>query len=353
MPAFRFTSAGAGNSFLTQDKSGLTAGTTYTASFLADFGPSTLGSGARYVVTLPSNTQFAYTATALASGLWLWSVTFTIPSGDNYLFGLIGNVDGGAGTTWRVAQPQLEVGAWRSSPMPTVDATTTRAQDFPLGVLGTWASQTGGLLVVDYVRTHTVPAATYPGVAELWGGDGDRVLVAAQPAAIADVNVQMRRGGTTVASLGMSGASGLNRVAIAWSAVGCDAAQNGGAVQADTSVALPAVRLTQLRIGYVDSALDGYIRRLRYRAYGSKVPGATVVALSSDSTPTVGDRFTLTGTPTEAGTTYPTIQLRDSSGAAAVSRQFTQRVIDPDADALPRRTWIGPDGGGASWRKRA
>jgi hypothetical protein len=176
--------------------------------------------------------------------------------------------------TLRIGLPQLELGAFATSAIPTTTAAATRAQDFAsVNTLTPWYNQAEGTLfaTIGYQRTGTVASfndntannrwtTTFntPGAGQANRNTGGVGLIT-----------------TSTANVAVVGAT--NKIAVAIS-TGCSLVLNGGTVATNASYAAPTV--TQLQIGNQLGAgyLNGYLRTLTY--YPSRLSDAQLRALT-------------------------------------------------------------------------
>jgi lysophospholipase L1-like esterase len=255
--------------------------------------------------------------------------------------------------TLRIACPQEELGASASTPMLGFGSITTRAEDIPI-VEGLPSTATGTMLTEF---TPGAAGAVIQSVVVLDDGTANHRIVMGRAATTGEARFAMVTGGAATFTAFISTLSptsgALARYVATWDALGVAHSLNGAAVQTATpTLALPTTNRIVLGNQSAGArALNGGLRLARLRAW--KSPASHVVVLGNNGTPLHGDRAVISGTPSNAGTFYPTILMLDASGAAGAQKQFSLRITDPNADVPPRRTWVGPDGGGVAWRKRA
>lgn len=159
--------------------------------------------------------------------------------------------------TLRLSVPQLEQGAFASTPMispaGTTGSATARAADAPTLAL-TASQQQRGTLVGTFMLPQLAPAGSEQGLLQLdSGADTNRILLR-NAAGGGAVEAVLTSGGSTVATLpgGTVTAGTPFRAALGWSSSGVAICVNGGAVQSNAS--LPA-GLTRLLLGHATAAL--------------------------------------------------------------------------------------------------
>ena len=225
---------------------------------------SSIGAGLQFVtggITPTSaalNTQ-RFTRTGTASNALIAfvqpSIQFEAPTGTS--------ID----ITIRIGLPQLEQGAFATSPIPTTTATVTRAADVA-SITGSnfssWYNQTEGTVFAEMDR-NTAISTTSTVVSINDNSANNRLYNFRQDSASALTVINVTGGtldGASVVTL--ANTSNRNRVAAAQSLNNLAAVANGGTVVPDTSVAMPTVN--QLQIGNVigSSYFNGTIKRLTF-----------------------------------------------------------------------------------------
>jgi hypothetical protein len=176
-----------------------------------------------------------------------------------------------------VSRPQLEVGAFPTSYIPTTTAHVTRAADSVSVALGAWHNAAAGTLLVD----ASAFGNRYPfALAQLWDGSfANRIGLLRVGAA--GVTGRVTTGGVQYADLPVPVTAQVSstRAALAYSAAAVQAVCNGSVTTADSSVTLPVV--TELVVGRSDGAdtyLNGHVRRVVYwpvRLYSADLQRAT------------------------------------------------------------------------------
>lgn len=147
--------------------------------------------------------------------------------------------------TYRIAVPQMELGAWATSPMLTTSAAITRNTDqVAVTSLGAWFNSAEGTMFVDFtpLGIGTLQTTVYFDDTTANERMGIRSSAGANAMLMVDGNVTQAQStlGTIVAGTAYKSAMGwkLNDVA------GC---QNNGTVQTDTGCTIPTV--TRMYVG--------------------------------------------------------------------------------------------------------
>ena len=177
---------------------------------------------------------------------------------------------------------QLEAGSSASPYIPTVASQVTRAADVAVisgANFSSWYNQTEGTFVVvsDYASG---PSPSL--VATDDGTTNNRIILYNSGGANPVMRI-VASGSEQIASgvLGTITQDAVSTVAFGYKVNDCAGSLNGSAVVPDTSVTIPAGQ-TALRIATniaSAAALNGHIRRITY--YPTRLPNATLVALST------------------------------------------------------------------------
>jgi hypothetical protein len=201
------------------------------------------------------NTQrFAYSFT-LSGGA---SVAYTVPY-------ILLSLSGAAiDITLRIGLPQLELGAFATSVIPTTTTALTRSADVAsVNTLSPWYNATEGTLFAEGSVGYTVPGSAFPLLASLNDGtSSNRIETGYLTSAVAGFEVAV--GGVAQAGIYPVTGAVTRKVAGAYKANDFAACVNGGAVGTDTSGSIPVVN--RLRIGDRQglSNINGYLRRITY-----------------------------------------------------------------------------------------
>ncbi len=197
---------------------------------------------------------------------------------------------GAVDATLRFGLPQLELGAWASSPiLPPVGAPGISTRNADVVTVATadipgWNAQAGSICVE--ATTFDTRASAAPVLVHLDDGTTTSRMMATFGDGSSTLNharFLVDAGGVSQASIGATLASALasNRIAVAWALNSFAVVANGGAVSTDTSGAVPTVNT--LRIGGraigPPLSLNGYIRRLTF--YPRRLSNAELQALAA------------------------------------------------------------------------
>lgn len=298
----------------------LISGTTPVNLFI---GIDETGPGATYIRTDQANlsvtntlTRYTY-STALSGGA---SVAFILPQ-----IGFNPTISNTYDFTLRIGLPQLELGAFATSVIPTTAAAATRNADVAVMTganFSSWYNQTQGTFVSVFdIETAPLGSVTNKGV---WSAflDSSNCLI----------SYATQSGGVLVDQVVVSGASQASLVSVqvlsantqykdAFGYTENDFARSfmGNTVQTDTSGTVPS-GLTSFRLGYDDGSsptLNGHIARITY--YPTRLPNATLQALTAPP-PTTG--FAV---KSAAGTSYST--TRNVLSAAGTSYAVSATVL--------------------------
>jgi hypothetical protein len=213
------------------------------------------------------NTQrFSYTRTTSNA-----SVAYLRPSS-------IFNLTGAAiDITLRIGLPQLELGAFATSVIPTTTTALTRNADVA-SMTGTnfssWYNQTQGTFFAD--ATSNATSGARPILTAQIAGGNDRHQVAVYSTVAATVNA-----GVVQATIGTNLTSPM-KAAYAYATNDFAVSVSGAAVVTDTSGTVPTT-LTYATFGKFDfgggESINGYIRRIAY--YPTRLPNSTLQALTA------------------------------------------------------------------------
>ena len=181
-------------------------------------------------------------------------VSLTFTATDTYLIMVAKNA---------VSRPQLELGAFATSYIPTDASTVTRNADVASLATSQFPySQSAGSIVVSY---DTLLNLNSSGVFSLnAGSSADRIDTRSNGAVV--VSVAGVDQGSNTLSVGSAGT--INKVGVAISVDNLAAVANGGTAITDTTVTMPAAA-TVLNIGYLNNSagnylLNGHIRQITY-----------------------------------------------------------------------------------------
>jgi hypothetical protein len=244
--------------------------------------------------SLAANAQVTSSSSTNAGNGW-WRVTITwanTASNTNIVFAgsdvatapapssTLGNVYLGNGSTFFVWGPQIELGAFATSYIPTVASQVTRSADVAT-MTGTnfssWYNQSEGTLLVEASLKPNISG----GMAALSIGSAiENMAIYSNPGA-GGLFFEMRDNNTMQAAFTVALGSQPVKAAAAYATNNTNLAQNGTAQTTDTSCTVPTV--DRLLIGAIYAAGDyptnGHIRQIAY--YNTRLPNATLQALTA------------------------------------------------------------------------
>lgn len=256
---------------------GFVVGTPYTISFYARRPQNAAPVGAvglYFGTATPSAIGNVAPAASLTNAWQRFSTTVTFTSNTSQFLS-IASLGGPTGSGFEVTLPQLEVGSFRTSYIPTTGAAVTRANDRFTIPTGSWYSSATGTVRAQWFAPD-VSGVGNRGVFSFNDGTGvNKTDVRSNGVSITTVS------GTNLESQSVA-VNGLlvNKVAKGLELNNVGVSPNGGAPSLDTSVTLPLV--TQLQLGGLDSSLafnlNGYVQELSY--YPLRLPNADLQLLS-------------------------------------------------------------------------
>jgi hypothetical protein len=182
--------------------------------------------------------------------------------------------------TIRLGLPQLEQGAFATSPIPTTTAAATRAADVALvSPLAAWFNANEGTLVAK-VRWGGLAASSFPGLG--FRGAGLEAIgffanqATGQSVALVRDAAQVSQAQMTIQGAGVVPGA-RSAMVLAYKANDFAACANGGTVLTDTSGTVPT--MNRLQAYNLDNSLNGWLEVLSY--YPIRLPNATVQALAA------------------------------------------------------------------------
>lgn len=187
---------------------------------------------------------------------------------------------GAVDVTIRIAAPQLELGAFATSPILTTTATVTRAADNCSLPVGPWFNAAEGAVAVSCDR---IGAGAFGRVFQIDDTTNDNVISAiSSSAGSARVYAYIAVAGVaqvdTVAAANDVALNTAFSVGLAYRLNDCAFTLNGGTVTADASATVPTV--TRLAIGAANgSSLNGHVRSLRY--YSRRLGNVTLQRITT------------------------------------------------------------------------
>jgi hypothetical protein len=188
------------------------------------------------------------------------------------------NIGATVDVTVRIGLPQLELGAFATSVIPTATAQVTRAADVAV-MTGTnfssWYNASEGTFVASAAPIVSA-VAKYP----FSVSDGTSNELIAQYFINSNAGLFVNDGGIGQAQIEVGTFSGVSQVAVAYQLNNFAISLNGGSLNTDTSGTVPTV--TQAQIGNRasgDRNMNGHIRTLTY--YPQRLADAQLQALSA------------------------------------------------------------------------
>ena len=180
--------------------------------------------------------------------------------------------------TLRIGWPQLELGAFATSPIRTTSAAATRAADTITLATGSWFNASAGTVFAQFLGPPVNLDRTIWQLSD--GGFSNRILLRAVHAG-ATTNVFGVNGGVSDGILLFVGAPVQNaayKIAAAYSLNDFAGSKNAATVVTDTTAAVPS--MTTLYIGQENSfnTCNNYIQRLSY--FNSRLPNANLQSLT-------------------------------------------------------------------------
>lgn len=170
--------------------------------------------------------------------------------------------------TFRIALPQLELGAFPTSPIITTNAAATRAADVVQVIDGLWRGNSAHTLYVEASRFVIQPAGTWGAIfAALRTADVavDGVFIVCSASVPTTQGVQIWGRAVNILNPAAATAGTVYKLAVTTSKTRCAAAIDGAFIGAATFAELPA--LTRLFLGSHGSTasfLNGHIRNVQY-----------------------------------------------------------------------------------------
>jgi hypothetical protein len=239
------------------------------------------GSGAAISITAAGNGWYRCVLTGKPATFNNSNVRFLISgaTGD-----LVSTYTGDGTTSVYLWGAQLEAGAFATSYIPTTTTALTRNADVA-SMTGTnfsgWFNATEGTLFSESINLPGQSAVVFPRIANINDGTTNNVITTVWRSDTSRLYGAVTVSGVNVAEVGVVGVTqtNANKIALGYATDNFASSVNGGAVNTDTSGAIPSVN--RLGIGRQASAADfinGYIRRIAY--YPVRVTDAQLQALT-------------------------------------------------------------------------
>jgi hypothetical protein len=272
------------------------AGTcTFLRMFLTDNNTPTISSvvwfnlGAGTIGTTTNSggpTSTSSTITSVGNGWYRCTITATLGSATTATI-LIRMASADAVTTdvgskvFSVFNPQLEAGAFATSPILTTTAAASRAAETAIiQPLGSWYNAAAGTLFVEATSTNLQTSSTAVGVHD---GTGNNLMTLRFRSGAPLLAASVTTGGA--AQITISGTppyttGAVAKLALAYQTDDIASYYNGAVGVTDTLATIPTV--TTLQIGGRNGGaepLNGYIRRVK--VYNSRLPNSTLQVITS------------------------------------------------------------------------
>lgn len=213
------------------------------------------------------------------------TATYTISDGGTELQRplIVFNIASGAAIdiTLRIGMPQLELGAFATSVIPTASAQVTRTSDLPR-ITGTnfssWYNQSVATIYAEGATFSTSTSACAVSIDN--NTSGSRIQLRRNSTGPAS-NLRMSASGSSIDVNFVSGtATGINKIAAATTAADQAAASNGALFTGITSIAsMPTVTQMQIGTGPLATFWNGHIRRITY--YSSRLSNSELQAITA------------------------------------------------------------------------
>jgi hypothetical protein len=182
--------------------------------------------------------------------------------------------------TLRIGLPQLELGAFATSVIPTFGSTATRNADTAsITTLTPWFNASAGTLYAEYSRFALSSAATSAGFDDTTTNNFMRFVSGA--GVPANQRFDILTGGVSQATLLLNAAGVAGTIykdAAAYKTNDVAASENGGSPLTSATTTLPSVTRMTLGTNSNGLFLNGYIRSIRY--YPTRLPNATLQGLT-------------------------------------------------------------------------
>ena len=190
---------------------------------------------------------------------------------------------GAADITLRIGLPQLELGAFATSVIPTTTTALTRSADVAsVNTLAPWFNSAAGTLFAESQQLAVQTATAFPRSAQIDDGSNNNLITTIWRTDTNRLYGAVTTGGVNQADVGTNGVTqtNVNKVALAYATNDFAASTNGGAPSTDVAGTVPT-GLTTLRLGsaFGSAILNGYIRRITY--YPRRLSNAELQAITA------------------------------------------------------------------------
>lgn len=229
-------------------------------------------SGTTFLPTIGTFTRRTYTATtANASTAFIRPALWMSHSG-------VGNpVD----ITLRIGLPQLELGAFSTSVIPTTTTALTRSADVAsVNTLSPWFNATEGTLFAQYIRAGLTVSGGAAGFDD--GTANNMIRFVFGTAMPANQRFDVNTGGVSQATVLVNATGVVNTLykdAGAYKLNDIAATENGAAVVVDTAATIPTVNILRLGTNPIGAYLNGWIQRVAY--YPRRLSNAELQAITA------------------------------------------------------------------------
>jgi hypothetical protein len=185
--------------------------------------------------------------------------------------------------TLRIGLPQLELGAFATSVIPTTTTALTRAADVAsVNTLSPWYNASAGTIYVEAQKIANETATTFPRLVCFDDGTLLNTIQIVWNTGVSRLYGNIQSAGVTQADLGANGTTqtNVNKIAFGVAANDFAASVNGAAVSTDLSGTVPTI--TAMGIGATTnstSRVSAWIRRITY--YPRRLSNAELVSITS------------------------------------------------------------------------
>jgi hypothetical protein len=166
--------------------------------------------------------------------------------------------------TIRIGLPQLELGAFATSVIPTTTTALTRAADVAsVNTLSPWFNSVAGTLFAEIQSASSVTGNR--SIASINDGTTDNRIQMRHDGATTNINFIALSGSVNYAQSLTFASGAINKTALGYETNNVNSAANGVAGTTDTSETLPT-GMTKLELGNVVGVAlyNGYLRRISY-----------------------------------------------------------------------------------------
>ena len=250
---------------------------------MSDSGGANLGFVAGSMYTLPTS------ATSLSACRFSSSHTTNNASTAFVMPAFAFNAAGAIDITLRIGLPQLELGAFATSVIPTTTTALTRSADVAsVTTLSPWFNSASGTLYAEYSIPFALTATSGPRLGTFVGAGGagvDELSLFVLQAVNRTASANAFTGGVNAGRIDASASFVANTIIKAAQAYASNdrAVTTGGSAPTTSTAAYTIPTVTTLRLGSQDGGgtnnVNGYIRRITY--YNTRLPNAQLQALTA------------------------------------------------------------------------